>query len=238
VCCCRFRWRYCKHRGRKLLSCNNRVAGGPGLFLSIFTRRIHGSDQATRLIRPRITTPGDYFSFTEALRNGEALEDLGAIRERYNQLASEGTAAYRQERTQLEENASLWLSLQPLYKGVRDMFAGLSSMPPVSFQIISGRDERTIRRVLEGNSLEGVECIVDSAFGRRPQQFAELSNRGFAPQRTVTYDDAGENLLTARKMGIHPVAAPQGYDLPENLVEFKQARPEQFPGVVRELLGI
>ena len=88
------------------------------------------------------------------------------------------------------------------------------------------------------NGLE-VDGIIGSDIGwRRQEQFKELRKRGFEPGNTVSYDDSGENLAIAKSMGIFPVAAPQGYDLPERIAGYRQATPLEFPGVVKEIFGI
>ena len=196
------------------------------------------SGEFRSLVRPFITEVGDFFAFTAALMKGEPLQDLDGIRSRYGQIAREGNIAYRRAREVHKQHFDEWIRMMPLFDGVPQMFEQLNSMG-VPVWIVSSKDEKTIRDILRANDMERyIYRVLDESHGRRPSQFGEMKNLGIEPGLTVVYDDSSENLGTAAAMGLHAVAAPQGYDLPGRLAPYTKALPTEFPGVVREILNI
>jgi FMN phosphatase YigB (HAD superfamily) len=189
-------------------------------------------------IRPFITTAGDFFPFTEALRKGEELDDLEGIRKRYEQLDRNGYAAYKGRRKVLRRVMERWMGLLPPFEGVKEMFAELHDIPVLTY-VVSSKDKDSIDCILKHNSIDNcVIGVLDAEYGRRRSQLTKLLSFGFDPENIVLYDDSAENLGIAQGMGMHAVAAPQGYDLPERIQVYRQALPQEFPGVVKELLSI
>lgn len=146
------------------------------------------------------------------------------------------TAYFNQRQLRRESNMDAWIAESPLYAGVEEMFKKLKGMPLVAPIIITGKDKPTVEDVFAHYGIDDIQAIYDESVGERPVQYeAALSDFRIEPGYMVAYDDIGDILRTARTMGIVPIAAPQGFDSPENITEFRQALPEQVPGVLREL---
>ena len=205
-------------------------------------------EEFRELIRPYITSVEDFYTFSLALRDGmkipgESLENLATVRSIYKEQGKNGKKWYRIVREQLQKNPEEWLKAVPVFNGVPEMFTELGGLP-VEICVVSSKDRDSISLILEGNATKNgrslysfVRSIITDSHGGREQQF-RLLGRTYTLSDSVAYDDSAENLTIAERMGIHTVAAPQGYDVPERIERFRKAYPQELPGVVRDILNI
>ncbi len=161
-----------------------------------------------------------------------------------NMLANNGGNAYLNERkSMIEKDVDAWLDLLPPFDKVCYMFDQLSKMPPDVY-ITTNKNQEAIEMFLERNKIKTVKAILDKAYKGRGNQLDHLiKSSGFEPQNMVLFDDKAKNLEKAVERNVHNVVATigieHGYELPENVKKFDNwALPEEFPGVVSDLLEL
>lgn len=195
-------------------------------------------DDFMKNVRTIMTHPRDYFSFSKAILAGDEMVDRDATRVKYSGFAEKGYHVYMQHRGELKKRPSEYSKLLPLYPGVRQMFSDLGTVDDLSIYITSQRDQDSINFILDSNRFPLEEIrIFHSGDGNRKKQLEKLFEFDYINSNIVLYDDARENLIFAKQLGVHPIGAPQGYN-PEGVAEFRNAMPEEFVGVLKEVLEI
>ncbi len=104
--------------------------------------------------------------------------------------------------------------------------------------IVSCNDTDILKFVVNNKGFSVDRVVGDDTGIGRGGQLKGLVDDGFYPAMTVVYDDMRKNLVVAEALGFRAVAAPFGYDRPDNLAGFRQALPDDFPRVFAEMLGI
>ncbi|MCD6496656.1 MAG: hypothetical protein J7K54_05275 [Candidatus Aenigmarchaeota archaeon] len=193
-------------------------------------------------IRSRMQRRGDLLTLSKALLNNEPLDDIETLRERYPRHYNEGGDIFKSMRAAvLKSDPGKVLSLSPLYDGVKDMYRELNAMKNLNVYIVSSKDMKAIKSIVDYYKLPVDGIVSDKIGGQpagRPEQFMYLEKHGIVLHNTIHYDDCARNLEEAEILGITPVAAPQGFDPPEKIAPYIQSYPEEFPVLVRVLFGV
>ena len=191
--------------------------------------------------RDKVVVIEDYYGLSEAMiKNGIIpVSEAGKIRDDFAK-SEKGKKAhkafYASRENTMKQDMKAWLDRQNLYEGVPDMFEGLKERD-IAMYVVTSKNAEAVQQLL-GNYelLKYIKKIFDKSIGKRPTQFKRVEEEtGIKPIETAAYDDLSENLIIARDMGIYPIAAPQGYDRPENLREFTKAYPREVPLVIDRL---
>lgn len=192
------------------------------------------------VIRPEVIIIEDIFILSHALNSDtEFPDDLDNARDEYRSKKHTHTATnlfYAIREALMKNDKGEWLKEQPLYEGVPEMLKELKSMGIVS-SVISSKNLEAIEKLLNYHGIiEHFDVIIHKDIGKRPEQF-EIFKKLYSGKH-FTYDDMSENLEVAERMGITPIAAPQGYDLDENLEGFEKAKPVEVPSTIKKLLKL
>jgi hypothetical protein len=98
--------------------------------------------------------------------------------------------------------------------------------------VITSKNKEAVSEIISYHGLDkNIQTIYDKDDGKRPEQFKKASEeRGLEMKRIIPYDDLLEQLMTAREMGMIPVAAPQGYGINSEIEShgFIMAWPHEF----------
>ncbi len=198
-----------------------------------------------RDIRPHILMIEDYFSAIFAVLDNDGVvpQDLPGLSKSYRRddARVHREKFYQRRDVKKRNDMAGWIAEQPLYQGVPGMLKQLNEMGimGIGTWVVSSKKAKDIRDMWEFNNLPMPEGIYDQDHGERPDQLRAFQEDTKIPtQRIIVYDDAAMNLAVARSLGMHAVAAPQGYELPDRISGYRQALPSQFPGLVGELLDI
>jgi FMN phosphatase YigB (HAD superfamily) len=191
--------------------------------------------------RDKVIVIEDYYSLSEEMIKSGAipLSEMGKIRDDFVK-SEKGKKAhkafYASRENAMKQNLKAWLDSQSLYEGVPEMLQGLNDRD-IAMYIVTSKNSEAVQQLLGNHDLlKYIKKIFDKSMGKRPAQFKRVEEEtGIKPIETVVYDDLSENLIIARDMGIYPIAAPQGYDKPENLAGFTKAYPRDVPLVMDKL---
>jgi phosphoglycolate phosphatase-like HAD superfamily hydrolase len=189
-------------------------------------------------IRSRISTAEEIFVLSHAIHEsipvpGILDKEIDYFRSNFRVgLANDTFYRFRKEKIEHDEGG--WLEEQEPYEGLDSMLKELRSSEIVS-AIVSSKDEYSISKLLNHSGLAGYfDSIIDKKYGKREQQFTEFKER--YDDFLLAYDDLRENLEVAERMGIAPIAAPQGYDKEENLRGYPKANLTELPALVDSIL--
>lgn len=212
-----------------------------------------------QLIRPYITSPADFYSFTLAYVNGEDFRDPGnadAARKNYADVSRSGFAAFRSAREHMKHsNPKTWLAMQPPFRGVREMFRELDVLKRkygarkgdyLRTFILSSKDDASLKMLASVNDFPVKDSFIfGDTMGAggdvldRREQLITLK-RYYRPDAALMYDDSPLCLDGAKDAGVTPVAALYGYGDPDAMSSFKHkcASPMGFPSLAKKLLKL
>lgn len=203
------------------------------MWVELYGKSFPLSEQEFTAERPNITTMEDYFTIINRILSERG--HIGLL------PAPDVTKLFYKKRSErMEREREQWLSENMLYDGVPEMMEELSGAGIV-LSVVSSKNEGAIRELLEHHRLlKYIESrIIGLEKGKREQQFKlGLGTFSLEPQNTIAYDDARSNLVIAKKMGIIPVGAPQGYGKPGELDGFEIATAAELPAVAGRLLDL
>jgi|GEM_PF-2166221 len=193
-----------------------------------------------RSFRDKVVVIEDFYSLSYVMiKNGTIPENVDKIRDDFAKSEKgrhSHKAFYDSREKAMQQNLKAWLDRQNLYEGVPEMLDGLKARD-IAMYVVTSKNAEAVKQLL-GNYdlLRYIKKIFDKNIGKRPAQFKRVEEEtGIKPNETVAYDDLSENLIIAKYTGIYPIAAPQGYDKPENLEGFEKAYPKEVPLVIDRL---
>lgn len=195
-----------------------------------------------RSIRHKVGLAVDYFPIVDGIASG-VLPDDDAIKA--FRTTTDGEQAHkifydaREKAIQTDKDA--WLASQNYYEGIPEMLRDLSNVG-IQLFVVTSKDKNSVLELCDFHKLSKyISGVYDNSIkGGRQTQFAHMQQQGFDHTIAFSYDDMSENLEIANNFGITPIGAPQGYDKPENLKNFKIAYPKDVikivnnPGVKNE----
>ena len=194
-----------------------------------------------RDFRDKVSVIEDFYSLSNALIKDGKISEKAVEEIRESFAKSENgkkahNAFYQSRENGMKQNLAAWLDRQNLYEGVPEMMKGLEERD-IAMYVVTSKNAEAVQQLLGHHGLmHYIKKIFDKNIGKRPAQFKRVEEEtGIIPAQTVAYDDLAENLNIARNLGIYPIAAPQGYDKPENLEGFTKAFPKEVPLVIDRL---
>lgn len=191
-----------------------------------------------KAFRHHVMLVEDFFAIPVIAQNGHVSSDVGkdlpAVRKN-GEVVRMKDLFYSRRKAKQDDNMSAWLDESPLYDGILEMFDEIKGMKHITPIAITSKDKVSVDALLKHRGVK-LEAIYDKSVGERPTQYiAVMRDFQVEPSNIAVYDDMGDILRTARKLGIFPLAAPQGYDDPESISEFRKALPREVPHVLREV---
>ncbi len=175
-----------------------------------------------RRLRNYIRSGEDYVYINLALRERADIhgqEDFDAFKQQHARLQSDFFRLFYSEREKLSTaQRALWLSLLPLYDGVRDFLAAYRNKK--NLYIISTRKAEYMAQILSGNGIQLDSShlfFADEKRNKRATISELLQKNAVTPDRFYFVDDQVDNLLKTAPVGINCVMAEWGYHSAEQL---------------------
>ena len=185
--------------------------------------------EAKRL-RNFIRSGEDYVYINLALRERAEIHDqetFDAFKQRYSQHKPDFFRLFYTEREKLSSGQrDLWLSLLPLYKGIRDFLYDYRNKEDL--YIISTRKADYMAQILSGNGIQINRShlfFADDKRNKRTIISELLIENDLTPDRFYFLDDQIDNLLKTAPTGINCLMAEWGY---HNEDQLAKARKEGF----------
>jgi phosphoglycolate phosphatase-like HAD superfamily hydrolase len=183
--------------------------------------------------RPKVKKVQDYFNFSaDLLKAGGKVVPEPFYAEALTKLFY----SFRAEKQAADMKA--WLAENPAYEGIPEMMAQLKQTLWDVF-VVTAKDRASVNSVLGSIDCE-VSAIYDKDIGGRDKQFAKACvEKSLENTNIVTYDDIVGQLVEAKKLGVTPVWAPQGYGIKADAESggFVSAWPVEFVPLVEKIFS-
>jgi phosphoglycolate phosphatase-like HAD superfamily hydrolase len=186
--------------------------------------------------RPLVKIAEDYFSFSKMWigNNGVLPVNAKDVNERYlmdPDVSELKELFYALRKAKTEKDKKGWVEENKIYDGVPEMMENLGKTGWDVF-VITSKNREAVSEILSCHGLDSnIGKIYDKDDGKRPEQFKKASEeRDLEMKRIIPYDDLLEQLMSARELGMIPVAAPQGYGINKEIEAhgFLIAWPQEF----------